>query len=87
MTKKAVDTYLERFFEEKEIRIEHWEIEVNGMTNFIDTEFVIELIFGAPDHEKEQIANTLRKIDFANGNVNHFLKFLAEAYVKTQPTF
>ena len=35
----------------------------------------------------EQIANTLRKIDFANGNVNHFLKFLAEAYVKTQPTF
>lgn len=86
--KKAVDTYLERFFEEKDLRIENWEIEVNGMTNFIDTEFVIELIKGAPDHEKEQISNTLRKIDFMNGNVNHFLKYLAEAYIRTtQPTF
>jgi hypothetical protein len=81
MTK--TEKYFELFFEEKEIGWESWEIEHNGETHFIDTDFVIELIKGAPAREQEQIANTLRKIDFANGNVNHFLKFLAEAYIKT----
>lgn len=85
MTK--TDKYLKVFFEEKEIRFEAWEIDQNGMSHFIDTDFVIELIKGAPAHEKDQIANTLRKIDFMNGNVNHFLKYLAEAFVKTQPQF
>jgi len=82
MTKTA--KYLELFFEEKEIKFEAWEIEHNGQTHFIDTDFVIEAIQGAPEREKEQISNTLRKIDFANGNVNHFLKFLAEQLIKTQ---
>jgi hypothetical protein len=75
-------TYLELFFEEKEIKFEAWEIEAHDEIHFIDTDFVIELIKGAPPQEQEQIANQLRKIDFVNGNVNHFLKFLAEAYVK-----
>lgn len=80
--KKAVEKYLERFFEEKEITIENWEIDHNGNTHFIDSEFVIELIMGSPIQEKDQIANILRKIDFVNGNVNHFLKHLAESYIK-----
>ena len=75
-------TYLELFFEEKEIRYESWEIEAKDETHFIDTDYVIESIKAAPAQEQDQIANTLRKIDFANGNVNHFLKFLAEALVK-----
>jgi hypothetical protein len=74
--------YLELFFEEKEINFEAWEIEAHGETHFIDTDFVIELIKEAPLQEQEQIVHQLRKIDFVNGNVNHFLKFLAEAYVK-----
>ena len=74
--------YLETFFDEKEIRFESWEIEHGGQTHFIDTEYVIEAIKIAPTHEQKQVADTLRKIDFANGNVNHFLKFLAEALVK-----
>jgi len=78
----ATQTYLERFFEEKEIMIENWEIDHNGQMHFIDTEFVIELIMGAPIHEKKEISNVLRRIDFANGNVNHFLKHLAESYIK-----
>ena len=76
--------YFELFFEEKEINYEMYEIEHEGEMHLIDTDFVIECIKEAPAREQEQIANTLRKIDFANGNVNHFLKFLAEAFVKTQ---
>jgi hypothetical protein len=86
MAKTAVDRYLERFFEEKEVRYEMYEIEENGELNLIDTDYVVQAIKGAPKGEKEQIANTLRKIDFANGDVNHYLKFLAEALVKMRYT-
>jgi hypothetical protein len=82
MTKTA--KYLDLFFEEKEINFEMFEINHEGQMHLIDTDFVIELIKGAPTGEQDQIANQLRKIDFVNGNVNHFLKFLAEAFVKNQ---
>ncbi|MBT2728405.1 hypothetical protein J7E63_15860 [Bacillus sp. ISL-75] len=82
MTKTA--KYLELFFDEKEIQYEAFEIDHNGNIHLIDTDVVIEAIKNAPAREQDQVANTLRKIDFANGNVNHFLKFLAEQFVKTQ---
>ena len=76
--------YLEVFFEEKEIKYESWDITHNDQFHIIDTDFVIELIKNASASEQDQISNTLRKIDFINGNINNFLKFLAEAFVKTQ---
>jgi hypothetical protein len=79
----ALKKYFENFFAEKEIAYELFEIDHAGQTHFIDTDFVIELIKTAPQNEQMQLRNTLVKIDFANGNVKHFLKFLAEAYVKT----
>jgi hypothetical protein len=83
MTKTA--KYIEVFFEEKEINYEAFEImDQNEMLHLIDTDVVIEAIKNAPEREKEQIANQLRRIDFANKNVNHFLKFLAEQFIKTQ---
>jgi len=81
-TANSVKKYLVTFFDEKEIKFEAWEIEMHGETHFIDTDFVIESILAAPPTEQTQIAATLRKIDFVNGNVNHFLKFLAESLVK-----
>lgn len=71
-------TYLQTFFEEKEIRFEAWEIETNEETHFIDTDVVIEAIQQAPEQEQAFIADTLRKIDFHNGNVNHYLHHLAQ---------
>jgi hypothetical protein len=76
--------YFESFFAEKEIAYELFEIEFAGQTHFIDTDFVIELIKKAPKGEQVQLRNTLVKIDFVNGNVNHFLKFLAESYIKNR---
>lgn len=84
MRKTADQKYFDLFFDEKQLPYELFEIEHQGQMHFIDTDFVIELIKGAPAAEQKQIRNTLVKIDFANGNVNHFLKFLAEAYVKNQ---
>jgi hypothetical protein len=84
MTKTAEQKYFENFFNEKEIGYTMFEIEHQGQMHFLDTDFVIELIKGAPKAEQMQIRNTLVKIDFANGDVKHFLKFLAESYIKMQ---
>ena len=71
--------YIKNFFDEKEIP--HMIFEVNGESgiNYIPNDVVIEHIKNAPTHEQQQIANVLRKIDFCNGDVNHFLKHLAGA--------
>lgn len=75
--------YLETFFEEKALNERTYEIEHDDMTHFVESEFVIELITKNTNAaEQEQIANILRKIDFANGDVHHFLQHLATGYVK-----
>jgi len=74
--------YLTTFFNEKNLPLENWELDDNdGVTHWISNEVVIEHIHAAPRSEQEQIANVIRKIDFANGNVNHFLKHLAGALI------
>jgi len=42
---------------------------------------VMEHIMIASDAEKAQIKNILVKIDFANGDVNHFFEHLAHGLV------
>ena len=73
--------YLETFFQEKQLPEVNWELTGPSGTNFISNEVVIEHILHAPLHEQKQIANVIRKIDFMNGDVNHFLKHLAGALV------
>ena len=74
--------YLEVFFDEKCLPFVQWEIaDAAGMTHFISNEVVIEHIKAASLDEQAQIADVLRRIDFANGDVNHFLRHLAGAIV------
>jgi len=75
-------SYLETFFEEKDLDEETWELtDKTGMFHIIGTAVVLEHIGIAPTHEQEAIANVIRRIDFANGNVNDFLKHLAGALI------
>jgi len=85
MTKQLTKTeeYFENFFAEKEIPYEEFSFDHNNNIHFIDTDFVIELIKSTKGNEAKQIRDILVGIDFRNGNVNHFLKHLAEGYVKT----
>ncbi len=77
-----MDNYLNLFFEEKEIKAEAWEFtDKNGMIHFMATEVVIESILNAPDSEKKQITNTLRKLDFHNAPIEPFLKHLGQCMV------
>lgn len=76
--------YLTVFFEEKQIQHETFEITDNsGITHFLDTQVVIESILSTCEAEQTQIADILRQIDFRNGDVNHFLKHLANGLVKS----
>jgi len=74
--------YLETFFQEKQLPEVNWELTGPSGTNFISNEVVIEHILSAPLYEQKQIAQIIRKIDFANGDVNHFLHHLAGALIK-----
>jgi hypothetical protein len=81
----ANQKWAERFFEEKDLPYKAFEIEHDEQTHFIDNEFVIELITQhTGEKELFEIIHIIRKIDFANGDVNHFLEHLAEGYVKSQ---
>jgi len=75
--------YIKNFFEEKEIPYKEWEIEHNGNIHLINNETIIDIIKNVSTKEQNGISDVLRKIDFHNGDVNHFLKHLAEGYVKT----
>jgi predicted DNA binding protein len=80
--KMTTKQYFELFFEEKDLENRIYEIEYNGQTHFVETEFVIELIKKAQLQEQKAIREKLVYIDFRNGDVHHFLQFLAEAYIK-----
>ena len=56
-------------------------IEEKGL-NIIPLGVVVEHILIAPQHEQNQIKNTLVKIDFHNGDVMHFFTFLAKAIAR-----
>lgn len=74
--------YLEIFFKEKNLPHQSWELtSPNGTYHLIDSEVVIEAVLNAPPEEQTQIADIIRQIDFRNGDVNHFLRHLAQGLV------
>lgn len=73
-------TWLNTFIEEKEIDTEQIiEVEGAGGMNMIPVECVLETIKSALSHEQKEIKNIFVKIDFANGDILHFIKHLARA--------
>jgi hypothetical protein len=79
---QTTKSYLKTFFEEKSLDRNHtFEVTAPlGTVNMIEARVVIDTILTAtPAHEQEKIASILRKIDFHNGDVMHFLSHLAGA--------
>lgn len=78
-----VSRYLHQFFSEKNIENKNYQIEdSNGFVHHFDNEVLIERIKATSSAEQKQIANILRRIDYKNGSIQHFLNYLAEAMVK-----
>ena len=73
-------TFFQTFFDEKDLVSKTYEVESpNGSVNLIPSEVVIERIKNTKGEEAKKIEAMLRKIDFMNGDVHHFLNHLAGA--------
>lgn len=72
--------WLDTFLSEKGIDLDApFTVEGKSGPNFMTVETVVEAMKSAPKREQEQIKTTFVKIDFANGDVMHFIKHLAKA--------
>ena len=71
--------YLQDFFAEKDIEEKIFAVEGESGTNMIPNVVVVEHIANCGRDEAKQLAGVFRKIDFANGDINHFLAHLAQA--------
>jgi hypothetical protein len=77
--------WFKTFFEEKNLPFAQWEIETSdGDVHLISNEVVIEAIHQAPLSEQKQIQGVIRRLDFANADVNDFLKHLARGLIETR---
>lgn len=74
--------WIDTFMTEKDLPIRTYEIEWNGQTHFVESDFVVSVAKQSSDNEKRFIRDTITKIDFMNGDVHHFLNHLATAYVR-----
>lgn len=76
----AASRYLATFFDEKGIDTEAtFEVEGASGPNLMSYGVVIEAILAAPQSEQKGIGDMLRRIDFLNGDVCHYLRHLAKA--------
>ena len=72
--------WLNTLIEEKGLdKEEIIEVEGDSGMNFIPLGVVVEHINIATQQEKRQIKNTLVYIDFKNGDLMHFFRYLAQA--------
>lgn len=80
------NTWLDTFVEEKGLDLNHtYNVthKVNGVLHMVELRVLIGYIKSASKGEKKGIKNNFVMIDFKNGDVHHFFKFLANAYVQT----
>jgi len=76
--------WFKTFIEEKGLgeKEETFVIKWNGSTHLVESNVVMDLIKNCTTHEQSKIRETLVMIDFRNGDVWDYIKFLAECYVK-----
>lgn len=73
------DKWFEIFLEGKNIPCQNWELlDDEGVMHYIDTDVIIEFIYSLPDKDKKEIKKKLIQIDFVNGDVNEFFRYIAK---------
>lgn len=71
--------WLDVFIEEKGIeREEHFCIETKETLHIVQIDIVLDYLKNLPEADKKITKDTLVKIDFQNGDVKHFLKYVAK---------
>ena len=74
---KLTKAYLRKFFKDKNLPYEEWEIIIDGVSYKVNNHYVIDSILKTtPDHQR-LIADALFELEEADQDVNAFLKNLA----------
>lgn len=75
--------WLDTFVEEKGLDLEgSFELmDVNDTWHLLNYGVVIEFIKGLEDEIQVKVKNTLVQIDYKNGDITHFLRFMAEGMI------
>ena len=76
------NTYIYVLLSEKEIDCEQWLLEDKGHIG-LTIEMLIEFIYQNNINIIEEIESMFRRIDFKNGDIMHYVNFLAESMVKS----
>lgn len=72
------ETFFYNFFSEKTGIKDSFDITLdNGSFHIVETGVILEMIEKTKGTERKNIEMIIRKIDFQNGDVNHFLNHLA----------
>lgn len=71
------------FIDEKELNREHvFKIKHEGTLHLMEFENLVDSILALPAEYQKKIKDKIVKIDFINGDVLHYLKYVAEGLVK-----
>ena len=85
LSERDFSEWLDTFIEEKGIdREATFEFDLDGEWNHMMYGIVIDAAKGASPPEQAQIKDTIVKIDFRNGDVKHFLRYLGEGLAKAR---
>lgn len=83
--RKEFEKWFDTFIEEKGIEAEEmFSLDMSENWNLVQVGVVIEYIKNLPIENQEQTKEILVKIDFQNGDVRHFLKYIAKGIVTGQ---
>jgi len=71
--------WLETYIDESDMNTDKvFEFTVDGTWNYMPVSVVLEFIKSVPQNQKDKIKDTMVKIDFHNGNMYHYLEYLAK---------
>ena len=74
--------WFETFLDEKNLPLQLWEIEgEEGNVHLIDSGVVITNIKMCHPNDQAKIKDTIVKIDYINGDVNHYFHHMAKGLV------
>lgn len=74
---KLTSAYLGKFFQNKNIPYEEWNIVIDGTSHVINNQTVIDSILKAQPEEQRILADTICELESSNTDINIFLKHLA----------
>lgn len=81
----SFENWFRTFIDEKDLPVVEWSYDhANYIGVFVDNYDAVEVICNMTPQDQLKVKTTLVKLDFMNGDVNHFLKHIMDAYIEMQ---